>query len=268
MERIRFWSIAGKAWNLTLDNAQVFFLYWVLVVAEAIAGEFATDTVGNETVGAWIYLVTVLVDLGLTISLYRYVLSSLRGGRSYFPDRPVGTFARFLFSLLAIGVLCLLFGILAGLPLFAVGVSGIPDDPRHLLMGSALQVITGLFLVVVGLLPMLRFGFVLPAIVMRDPDSYSRSWRLSRGYTVKLLSALVIFIIPFVVWGIIWGATETLDSVPFRVANCIFASTVSLGMSVFFCVLYEALHRRERLMQEVAEREQQEDGGALGPDTP
>ncbi|MDD3313071.1 hypothetical protein [Pseudodesulfovibrio sp.] len=264
MERIRFWGVAGKTRALLLDRAAIFLMYWVLFAAEGLAGEFAMDGGGNAVLGSLIYLGTLLVDICLTISLYRFVLSHLRGGRSFYPGRPVGTTGRFLLSSLAILVLCLLFGLLASLPLVAVGASGLPDDSRHLLMGGALQALTGLFLVVVGLLPMLRFGFILPAIVMGDPDGYGRSWRLSRGYTLKMLTSLVLFLLPVLCFGVVWAMLAGEDSTSFRVANSLLAATVSLGMSVFFCLLYEAMTRRERLLREVVERERLEETGGPG----
>jgi len=267
MERIRFWRVAGKTRALLLDRAAVFLVYWVLFAAEGLVGEFAMDGGSSAVFGSLIFLGTLLVDICLMVSLFRYVLSHLRGGRSFYPGRPVGTTGRFLLSSLTILILCLLFGFLARLPWMAVGASGLLDDPRHLLMGGALQAFSGLFLVVVALLPLLRFGFILPSIVMGDPDGYGRSWRLSRGYTVKMLVSLVLFLLPVFCFEVVGEMAAAEDSALFRVMYILLTATVLLSMYVFFCLLYEAMTRRERLLGEVVERERQEEAGGPGPVT-
>ncbi|WP_419786795.1 hypothetical protein [Pseudodesulfovibrio sp.] len=257
MGRISFWRVGGETLRLVGANAGVIFVYFLINTFLALAGTLiGVHEQGFTAIRVTSFLVGLLMDFGVSISVTYFIVSACRGKRGFIPPRPVRVYRNVVLTMIALCFLCLLAGLLGGLPRFLVNISSLPSDPQQWLLRDTLEAIAYLLAIGIGILPLLRFGFILPAIVMGDAGDYRRSWRLTRGCTGRLYLTVLLFCIPAFLMGVVWMivSPETSDSLSFNLADTVTTSTVVFAMSCFLCVLYAALARRERAMRELEQK--------------
>ncbi len=242
MERVGFWNVAGKTWLLIRARAQIFSLYWFGLLAVPLIRNLFFGAQEEVSTGSVILgMVGFFLSTGLTFSLYHFVVASCRNATSFLPPRPVQGYFQYLLASLGLAVVCMLAAALAGLPFFGVMLSGIADGGKFVGLGVILLLATGLLMGMGGLIPLLRFGFVLVALAIGDKYDYGRAWRMTTGYTLKMLAALFLGLLPPFAMGVIWGLVDqpSTNSPIFQLLDVLLTLTSILFLSLFWAVLYQ-----------------------------
>ena len=265
MERVGFWNVAGKTRLLITARARLFGLYWLALLAVPLAQGFLFGTQEEGSAGAAVLgVASFFLSTALTLSLYHFVVASCRNETSFFPQRPVRTYLQYLLASLGLAVICMLFAALAGIPFFGVLASGMADKGTPAGLGVLLLLAAGLLMGLGGLIPLLRLGFVLIALAIGDRYDYGRAWSMTRGYTLKMLGALSLGMLPPFALGIVWALADesSTNSVPFQFLDVVLTCSCIMFMSVFWAVLYQEISLREPKPEEGGQ------GGGSSPGTP
>ena len=182
------------------------------------------------------------------LSLYHFVVASCRNATSFYPPRPVRAYLHYLLASLGLAAICMLSAVVAGLPLFGVLVSGIAEGEANAGLAFLLILLSVLLMVLGGLIPLLRLGFVLVALAIGDKYDYGRVWRMTKGYTLKMLCAIFLGMLPALATGFVWWLVDkaSVDSLAFQLMDALLTFTCIIFLSVFWAVLYQELTLRER----------------------
>ena len=75
---------------------------------------------------------------------------------------------------------------------------------------------------------------------------------MTRGYTLKMLGALFLGLLPPFAAGVVWWLVDgpSVDSVSFRLLDVVLTFTCIMFLSVFWAVLYQELTLRETKPEE------------------
>lgn len=248
MKRVGFWNVAGKTRLLIKARARVFGLYWLGLLIVPLAQNFFFGTQEEVSTGSAIMgVASFFLSTALTLSLYHFTVASCRNATSFFPPRPVRTYLQYLLASLGLAVICMLFAVLAGIPFFGVLASGMLDKGTPGALSVLLLAASLLLMIAGGLIPLLRLGYVLVALAIGDKYDYGRAWRMTKGYTLKMLGALFLGLLPPFAAGVVWWLVDesSVNSVSFRLLDVVLTFTCIMFLSVFWAVLYQELTLRE-----------------------
>lgn len=102
------------------------------------------------------------------------------------------------------------------------------------LLVGILVVIGFLFLIIPGMIMIIKYSFVLHAIVLKDKgiiEALKYSWRLTKGQFAQLV--ILLYFIPLVCFGFFWGAFILLSVIPPTIA-AILMLILTITFIVFF----------------------------------
>lgn len=251
MQKVGFWSEAGKSFLMIKARAGffgvyalVFFLYGLM--SQFLGGDF--DPENPEWGGVWMnFLLGMTVGPALYLSLLHFTMGSCRNETSFFPENRVGAWFRFLLTSIAVSAISGVFGLLGSVPLFVVSVSGMSGNPETAILAIILAIVFFLLSLLCFLVPFMRFSFVLPAVAIGDEYTFSKAWRMTKGYTVKLLVTALLCLgaiaaVVFVGWVITdLDAEIILTSSLF---GAVFNAVFMVWGTVYCCLLYEQFRIR------------------------
>lgn len=241
MERIGFWKVAGKTWLLLRARAGIFLLYWLGLLAIKLICSFFFPSFNEVSASALVLALALLCAYAATgLSLSHFTVLSCRNKTSFFPARPVLACVKYALATLGVLLTGAPAAVLSLLIIFWVLASGILNSGQYALLGLFLF-LTAAILGQVGLLvPVLRFGFVTIAISVNEDSGFKRAWRMTRGYTLKLLAAFLLCLLPQAIIEVIivlfgWSSTHSPLS---QLVETLTATTSVFFLAVFQSVLY------------------------------
>ncbi|MCJ2165332.1 MULTISPECIES: hypothetical protein [unclassified Pseudodesulfovibrio] len=204
-------------------------------------------------------LVVILLAICVTPWLYRRIIhctiQTLRG-----KEEPVGKLWKFVLGLIAVKILTKFLAFVGGfLPSVGLGV---------LFGAEHVEMILMLVSEPIGVIVLLRYGFVLTAIAVDDHYDYSLAWRLGKGHTLRMILTALPLLLAFVCSGFFLlsgdgSAPSVFDPLWFSM------SVVTGALSVFTLMMYSAWYVRLRERYEVVRKTtvQEEEGATVLPST-
>jgi hypothetical protein len=261
MQKVSMWAAVKKTWLLlnarsgyyakfAMGLLAVNGLYVFLqLMSDVPEGEFRMDV-------AFVGLVYFIASYLVSISLQHFTVLSCRNQTSFFPQQPVMIFYRYLLATIAIGALALIAAVVFGLPLMGVVFSGILDNPDYGVLGSVLAVFAILIVGIGGMVPIVRFAVIYPAITVNDNWNYSKAWRMTKGHTGRMVAMAWVFSILSVVVDLIWGVMVGLNnpdvllepSVAYLIVSSIYRAALGVCLNAFLGVVYEDFKNRDEAM--------------------
>lgn len=248
-EKVRLLDVARKAWLLLSARSGIYALYGLaffclLFLPHLLFASYDPEVDAFPALAFYSGLVSLAMLMALSISLQHFSIASCRNATTFFPQRGVAAFFKYLLVSIVLVAIGLISIIIAGLPFAGVLLSGVADSPDTALLGGLLLGVTGLGMCLGGMIPPLRLAPVLPAIAMGDDWDYGKAWRMTKGYTVKLVLLFFLFMAPPLLfgmfWGLVWGDPQN-DPALFNAVNSAFSVVITIVFTVCFGVLYQKL---------------------------
>jgi len=261
MQKVSMWAAVKKTW-LLLNARSGYFAKFALgllavnglyaclqLMSDVPEGEFRLDV-------AFVGLVYFVGSYLISISLQHFTVSSCRNQTSFFPQRPVMVFFRYLLATIAIGALAMIAAVVFGLPLMGVVFSGILDNPDTLMFGVVLAVFAGLLMGVGSMIPIVRFAVIYPAITVNDNWNYSKAWHMTKGHTGRMVAMAWIISLLSIVVDLIWGVMVGLNnpdvvlepSATYLIVSSIYRTALGVFINAFLGVVYEDFKNRDEAM--------------------
>lgn len=246
MEKVKFLDVARKTWLMLSARATIYggyatTFFCLLFLPHLLFAPYDPEVDAFPTFAVVSGLINLVLLMATSLSMQHFTIASCRNATSFFPERKVATVARYTMTTIVLVFITMAAMTISGMPLFAVLASGMMDNGG--ILGLALIVACGI-LAGFGIVPGIRLSMILPAIAIGDEYGYKRTWRMTKGYTLKLLCLTVAMLIPSVVlgliWGIIWGSPDN-DPVLFNGVNSAFSVVTSIIFGSYYGILYQDL---------------------------
>lgn len=256
MEKVSTWAAAGKATLLVKARIQYYAAYAVLFIAFYVGTYVLTPIDPQAIEGRHLLLgvFNLVVGTGLTLSLHHFSIGSCRNMTSFFPADRVSGYFGYLLATCALGAIVVVASIIGALPLIVWSASVVGEG--EIWSGRIVQYgMLVALMAAVGLVPVVRLGFILSAAAIGDKCTYSGTWRMTKGHTIRLILWLGVLFSPSFFAG--WLATSTQiaspDAIPEVSTPLLFLQygiglVTSIWGAAFGAVLYEDFRKRDAAM--------------------
>lgn len=237
-EKVRFLVVAQKAWLLLRARVGIYALYGLgffclIILPHLFFAPYDPEVDTFPTQVAFSVLINLTLVMTLHLSMQHFTIASCRNTTSFFSQRVVATFFKYLLAGFAMGAIALISMVISGIPFAVVLLTGVFDTSAPSIPGIILLLLSWLVMIVGTFIPVLRLWPIFPAIAMADDWSYTEAWRMTKGYTWKLLLMMFAFMVPHILLGIImevaWGDLQ---------GQVVLFNAVYTGVSAVFAVLF------------------------------
>lgn len=202
MEKVKFADAIRKAWMLLTARKKYYITYGIIMFAVYTLSYFASAQVvaaGIDGAEAgmskmmWIGVITGIIAYILAISMIHFTVISLRNKTSFYPAKPIVSTLKYLLTLFGLiigGVVAIL---VAFIPMLLLPYLGM-----NLEEGSG-QIVLMVWTAIVALVVaanLIRLCFRLTAFTVNDILTLKETWRMTKGYTIKILILFIVVLLP------------------------------------------------------------------------
>lgn len=273
MQKVSMWNAAEKALSLFKARFKYFLVYGVLILAANIVRAFMEGRLegGENELALGVSIVSAILLSALTMSQQHFSIASCRRQTSFFPAKPLRSFVKYILASLVLALIAVLAVAVVVIPVMGAIQLGLSSGNAALQGGVSRFGSLILLLLVAGsiLVPLVRFGAVLPAISIGDSGSFARSWRLTKGHSLRLVASLFCFVfLPFIALFVMLGlamaegGAKEAGAVAINLLLLLLVVFSAWLMPVFYGIVYDDLKNRYEAMTSEGEFELSERSAA------